>query len=355
MGRTIRLVLSGALVLLAGCASESKERQRPPPLVRAAPVVQHLFVDTIQSEGTLRANEQVTIASAVTERVERVLFDDTMPVRRGQLLAVLSQGQEVASLRGANAAEAQARAQYERIKALFDRGFATRAQLDLQQAAAERARADAAEAQAAIADRMIRAPFAGYTGLRNISAGAVVAAGTPLVTVSDLSRVKLDFTVPETQLTGISVGRPIEARAAAFPGEIFGGRIASIDPVIDPNSRAVMVRAIMPNPGARLKPGMLLSVRIQREARMAMAVPELAVVGSGDERAVFVIGPESKAKRIVVQTGLRDKGLIEVSGVPAGARVISEGVQKVTDGMRVRLPGAGGPAGMCGPAGKGAG
>ena len=343
MVKSVRLaILLTALGLLAACSGGEEEKKRPPPLVKAEAPVRHLFADTIDAVGTARANEQVTIAANVTERVERVLFGDSQPVARGQLLAVLTQGQETASLNGAMAAERQATAQYDRIKNLFDRGFATRAQLDLQLAAAERARADAAQARAAIADRMIRAPFAGYTGLRTISAGAVVQAGTPLVTVSDLSRIKLDFTVPETRLSGLSPGQPIEAIAAAWPGETFRGQVASIDPVIDPSSRAVMVRAILPNPGARLKPGMLLSVKIRQTERLADAVPELAVIGNGEERSVFILGPENKAKSIPVKTGLRDKGLIEVTGLPAGARVITDGVLKVTDGMKVRLPKPGG-------------
>lgn len=354
MDRPIRLLFLFVLAALSGCSAAPEERKRPPPMVQAAPVAKHLFVDVLESEATLRANEQVTIASAVTERIERVLFGDSMPVRRGQLLAVLSAGQENASLRGANASERQAQAQFERIKALFDRGFATRAQLDLQLAAAERARADASQAQAAIADRMIRAPFSGYTGLRNISAGAIVQAGTPLVTVSDLSRVKLDFTVPETQLAGLAIGQIVLASAAAYPGEAFTGRIASIDPVIDAASRAVMVRAILPNPGARLKPGMLLSVRVERNSRLADAVPELAVIGNGEERSVFILAPGNKAKRVVVKTGLRDAGLIEVTGLPAGAKVIGEGVLKVSEGMTVRLPGAKG-GGRPGPPGAKAG
>jgi membrane fusion protein (multidrug efflux system) len=148
--------------------------------------------------------------------------------------------------------------------------------------------------------------------------------------------------VPETRLSGLSPGQPIEAIAAAWPGETFRGQVASIDPVIDPSSRAVMVRAILPNPGARLKPGMLLSVRIRQAERQADAVPELAVIGNGEERSVFILGAENKAKSVPVKTGLRDKGLIEVTGLPAGARVITDGVLKVTDGMKVRLPKPGG-------------
>jgi membrane fusion protein (multidrug efflux system) len=350
------LILPSVLALaLAACSSGGDQAggpggpggpggaggKRPPPLVQAVPAERHRFADTIEAVGTARANEQVTLASAVTERVERVLFDDGMAVGRGQLLAVLSQGQEEAALSGARAAQAQAGAQYERIRSLYDRGFATRAQLDLQQATAARARADAAEATAAIGDRMIRAPFAGLVGLRTISAGAVVQPGTPLVTISDVSRIKLDFTVPETQLAGLAVGQPVEAAAAAFAGEVFRGTIASIDPTIDPASRAVLVRAVLPNPGARLKPGMLLNVLVRRSTREAFAVPEMAIMGRGDERFVFVVGPDGKARRVPVKTGLRDGGLVEVAGLPPGARVIAEGVVKVADGMTVRLPKAG--------------
>ena len=332
------LALLAPLVALGGCSEGEAERERPPPLVQAAPATRHLFVDVIEAVGTAHANEQVIISSNVTERIERVLFDDGMAVTRGQLLAVLSQGQETAQLNGALAAEQQAAAQYERINTLFERGFATRAQLDLQMAAAERARADAAQARAAIGDRMIRAPFSGRTGLRAISAGAVVQAGTPLVTISDLSRIKLDFTVPETRLAALAAGQEIEASAAAFPGETFRGRIATIDPVIDPSSRAVMVRAILPNPGTRLKPGMLLSVRIRRGDRLADAVPELAAIGNGEQRSVFLLGPGNVARSVTVTTGMRDGGLIEVNGLPRGARVITEGILKVTEGMEVRLP-----------------
>ena len=138
--------------------------------------------------------------------------------------------------------------------------------------------------------------------------------------------------------------RAVEAAAAAFAGEVFHGTISSIDPSIDPSSRAVLVRAILPNPGARLKPGMLLDVTVRRAEREARAVPELAIVGRGDERFVFVIDPAGKAKRVPVRTGLRDAaaGLIEVTGLPPGARVIGEGVVKVAEGMKVRLAKPGG-------------
>jgi len=314
----------------------------------------HIFRDEIQAVGSARANEQVTLAANVTERIERLLFDDGMFVNRGQLLAVLSSAQEQAALAGARASASQAASQLDRIASLNDQGFATRALLDQQRAALGEARAAADGIQAQISDRMIRAPFSGYLSLRNISAGAIVASGTPLVTVSDLSRIKLDFTVPETQLASLRPGQPIRAYASAFPDAPIEGRVSVIDPVIDPQSRAVMVRATLPNPGARIKPGMLLTVRIETGQRPALALPEIAVLSEGDTRYVYTVDRENKVTRATVRTGLRDDGLIEVSGLPAGAMVVSEGVVKVSQGSTVRVVGRDG-AGKMEARGKGGG
>lgn len=341
--RLWRFALLGVLpaMLIAGCSGEEAKKKRPPPLVGAAPAKLHLFVERIEAVGTARANEQVTISASVTERVERIFFDDGMIVGKGQLLAVLSQSQEKAVLDGAIAAERQAQSQLNRITELSARGFVTQTLYDQQIAAVARARADAAEARAQISDRMIRAPFTGYASLRTISAGTIVNAGVPLVTISDVSRIKLDFTVPETRLAQLRVGQPIEAMAAAFPGQPFKGQISSIDPVIDPSSRAVLVRASLPNPGARIKPGMLMSVRVELGTRRSTAVPEIAVLADGDERYVFIVTPDGKAKRVPVRVGLRDTGLIEVEGLRSGDNVIGDGVVKVANGMKVRLVGKG--------------
>jgi len=330
------VLLVGAL-MLAGCrekAGGSKPKQ--PPLVTIVMPQPHLFVDRIEAIGTARANEQVTLAAPVAERIEQLHFTDGGFVRAGQVIAVMTQTEERAALAGAQAEERQIRAQLGRVEALAAKGFATNATLEQQVAATQRARSQADNARAQIADRVIRAPFSGYASLRMISVGAIVASGAPIATISDISRIKLDFTVPETALGSVAVGQSIGTIAAAYPDARFTGRIATIDPVIDPATRAASVRAILANPGNRLKPGMLLTVTVAAASRQGLAVPELAVIGDGAERYVFVVGPGDKAVRTKVVTGLRDDGLIEVRGLAADARVVSEGVVKVTDGAKLR-------------------
>ncbi|MGE0180536.1 MAG: efflux RND transporter periplasmic adaptor subunit [Sphingomonas sp.] len=336
-----------AVVTLAGLAAcgtgeAQKQRDRQPPLVEAEAPRAIRFADRIDAVGTAVANEQVTISAPVTERIVRLNFDDGSFVRRGQVIAVLQQGQQDAQMREAQARLREAEQQLRRVEALKDRGFATRADYDARVASVASARAQAQSAGADIGDRVIRAPFSGWVSLRNISVGAIAGQGTAIATISDISTIKLDFTVPETMLPALREGQPIEAISEAYPGQPFRGVIHTIDPVIDPNTRAVTVRARLPNPDRRLRPGMLLRVAVENAPRQSLSVPELSVVGEGDNRYVFILDRQNRARRAQVRTGTRADGRIEIlAGLRPDARVVTEGVVKVADGMTVRLAGRG--------------
>ncbi|QGP77905.1 efflux RND transporter periplasmic adaptor subunit [Sphingobium sp. CAP-1] len=337
----MRPLLPIALIALslAGCGAKREEKPRAVPLVEVGAVAPTRFTDALEAVGTALANEQVVLSAPVTERITALHFADGGYVAKGQVVATLAVGQEKAELASAEATALQAGQQLQRIQALQARGFATGATLEQQTAAANAARANADLARASIGDRIIRAPFAGWVSLRTVSPGAIVTAGTAIATVSDISRIKLDFTVPETRLAMIREGMPIRAIAAAWPDRPFSGTIATIDPVIDPATRAVRVRAILPNPDHALKPGMLLTVSVLAGDRQSLAVPELAVVGDGDERFVFVL-EDRTAKRVKVDTGIRQNGLVEITaGLKPGQKVVTEGVVKLTDGVKVRLAG----------------
>ena len=339
MSRINVFILLALLVSACG-GGEGGQGDRPPPLVKAEPAATMRFVDRIVAVGTARANEQVTMSAPVTERIVRLNFDDGGFVRRGQVIAVLQQAQQSAQLREVQARAREAEQQLQRVESLKDRGFATRSAYDAQVAAAAAARAQAQRVSAEVGERVIRAPFSGWVSLLNISVGAIAGQGTEIATISDVSTIKLDFTVPETLLPAIRPGLTIEARSAAWPARPFRGQIHTIDPVVDPNTRAVTVRARMPNPERLLRPGMLLAVTIENQPRMALSVPELAVVGEGDERFVYTVDGQGRAQRTPVRTGARAGGRVEIlEGLRPGQRVVTEGVVKVSDGMAVRLAG----------------
>jgi membrane fusion protein (multidrug efflux system) len=340
------IVLSALIALsLSACGKSEDKKPRAIALVEARPATLTTFIDRIEAVGTALGNEQAVLSAPVTERIVSINFADGGYVTKGQVIATLAQGQETAELAAAEAQARQAGQQLTRVQALKDRGFATVASLDQQVAAANSARANAQLARASIGDRVVRAPFGGWVSLRTISPGAIVTAGTAIATVSDISRIKLDFTVPETRLATIAEGQPIVATSAAWPDRPYNGTIATIDPVIDPATRAVRVRAILPNPDRSLKPGMLLTVTVKARQRQSLAVPELAVVGDGEERFVFLV-EDHKARRVKVTTGVRQDGLVEIlGGIKAGQQVVTEGVEKLSDGVPVRLPGEKPPPG----------
>lgn len=324
-------------LMLAACGGGEEKRDRPTPLVTVAKVAAHEFTDRYVAVGTANANEQVSVRAPVTERITQLGFSDGAFVRQGQMLAVLAQGQETASLAGAKATARQAEQQLARVAELHRRGFATNASLDAQTAIVAAARSATGEANASVGDRVIRAPFSGQVSLRRISVGAVVSAGDEIAVVSDIGSIKLDFTIPETMLSNVRVGQSLAAKAAAFPDLLVTGTIQAIDPVVNPQTRTATLRAVIPNRGGRLKPGMLMSVTIASGARTSVAVPELAIVREGDASFVYVVGKDNKAKRLPVKTGGRDGNLVEVvEGLAVGDAIVTEGVVKLTDGATVR-------------------
>ncbi len=338
------LPLFAFLLTLSGCGGGEEKRDRPTPLVTTAEVTEHKFADRYSAVGNANANEQVSVRAPVTERITQLGFTDGAFVQRGQMLAVLAQGQETASLASAQARVTEAEKQLARIAELHRRGFATNAALEAETANAAFARAAANEAGASVGDRVVRAPFSGQVSLRRISVGAVVSAGDEIATVSDLRSIKLDFSIPETMLAKVSRGQTITAKAAAYPEAMFSGRIEAIDPVVNVQTRTATLRAVIPNRGGMLKPGMLMTVMISSNPRTALAVPELALVREGDTSFVYTLDAKQKAKRVPVKTGARDGNLLEIlEGLKVGDRIVTEGVVKLSDGAQARTKKAGAP------------
>ncbi len=331
-------------IALAACSEGGGDRggRGGAPKVVGGTVTEAEFTSDIETVGTAFANEQTVITSPVTERIERLGFSDGDIVRRGAMIAQLSRGEESADLSAIEARAREANQQLERLISLQKRGFATNAAVDQQTALRDSARADANAIRSRISDRVIRAPFDGVLSLRTISPGTVVTSGSPIATISDISSIKLDFTVPEAYLTSIEKGQVIEAISTAYPDQSFFGTIDNIDPLVDELSRSVTVRAILPNNSRLLRPGMLLTIKIISESRNSLAIPETALIAQGDQNFVFVVDDEGIARRTSIETGLRSNGMIEVtSGIAKGTKIVADGTVKVRDDAPVEavIPG----------------
>lgn len=297
------------------------------------------FTDRIEVLGVAKGLQSVTITSNTAEMITAVHFADGQTVSRGQVLVDLKSASEDAGIAEAKVRLAQAERDYQRWKTLTDRGVAPRATAEQYLAAVETARASVASAQAQKLDRVIRAPFSGRVGISDVAPGTLISPGTAIVSLDDVSVIRVDFSVPDRYLATLRQGLPIAARPDALPGETFQGRIAQIDTRIDPTTRAVKARAEFPNPGGRLKPGMLVKVSIDQGMRAAPAVPEAAVQFEGTQASVFLIakGPKGQvARRTNVETGLAYGGFVEItSGVKPGDKIVADGLNRVQDGAPV--------------------
>ena len=309
------------------------------------------FTDRIEVLGVAKGRQSVTITSNTAELITAVHFRDGQVVSKGQVLVELKADQETAGIAQAQAQLSQAEREYTRWKTLADRGIAPRASAEQYMAARDTARAALASASAQKLDKVIRAPFAGRVGITDIAPGALISPGTPIVTLDDVSLIRVDFSVPDRYLPILREGLTISAAPDALPGETFTGRIAQIDTRIDPTTRALKARAEFPNADGRLKPGMLIKVGIDQGQRQGVAVPESAIQFEGSQASVFLIakGPKGQvARRTAVQTGLSSDGFVEiVSGLKAGDHIVADGLNRVQDGAAIG-GGKGGPGGAQG-------
>ncbi|MEX0759642.1 MAG: efflux RND transporter periplasmic adaptor subunit [Tistlia sp.] len=340
-------VLAGGVLQLAGpaVAQQGSARQdaRPAVPVIVRQVVRDTFFDRVEAVGTLKANETVALSATVSERIVELLFDDGQEVQEGDLLVVLEQAEERASVEAAEAVLAERRASFSRSSQLQEQQFATAAQLDERRAALRQAEAELDIARARVQDRAVLAPFDGVIGLRNVSLGALVGPGDRIATLSDISTLKLDFAVPSTFLATLRPGLAIRAHSPALPEREFEGVVSSVDTSIDPVTRSIMVRALVPNEGLPLRPGLVMTVALLKNPREPLVLSEEALVPYDRRSFVFVVSDEEGspvARRRQVETGARRPGEIEIlEGLVEGERVVVHGTLKLEDGDPVRVLG----------------
>ena len=336
----LRAALAVAFIASAGCSSGDAPQQAAAPLatVTVHEVVSSQWVDSVDALGTAQAKESVTLTAKVTEVVRKVRFEDGDRVNRGDVLVELTGQAEVANLREAQAELNETQQQLTRLEPLVERGTIPRAQIDTQRAARDSARARADSIRARLAERVITAPFSGVLGFRQVSDGALVAPGTVIAVLDDTSTIKLDFSVPEVLLATLSAGQSITAKSIAYPDTKFTGVVSSVGSRVDPVTRAVTVRADVPNPEGLIKPGMLMSVELMTRPRQAIVIPELSLIQVGMRQSVFRVSDDGTVEQVPVQTGARRRGEVEVlDGLAAGDRIVLEGTGKLRGGMTVAV------------------
>ncbi len=331
------------MALLSACGKDDAAkaggaggRNSGPVPVVVETVREQDWTDALRALGTVHAREAVTVTAKVSETVQQVHFESGQDIARGAPLVTLSGQQQLAALASADAAAKEAERLYARQEQLASQQLIARASLDAQRATRDAARAQVAQIRANLSDRVIRAPFAGVLGIRQLSPGALVTPGTVIATLDDISRVYVDFPVPETELADVAAGQALSGRAGTYGDRVFDGTVAAVSARLDATSRAATVRGDFPNPERALKPGMLVEVSLSRGTRPALVVPEIAVQQIGSETFVWRVKADGTVEKANVVVGGRVPGKVMLKeGVKAGERIVTEGVGKLQVGAKV--------------------
>jgi membrane fusion protein, multidrug efflux system len=339
--RRALIVVVFPLVALIGCQAQTAAppgAQAPAVPVRVVAAKTESWVDSIDALGTAQANESVTLTAKVADTVRRVSFADGDTVEAGQVLIELSDRAETAQLEEARAALKETERQYARTTESFKKGAVTKAQVDQALSARDQAAARMRTLAARLDDKVIIAPFSGRLGFRQVSQGTLLSPGTVITTLDDVRTIKLDFSVPESYLGTIERGQMISATTSAYPGRQFEGEVSSVDSRVDPITRAALVRALIPNPEALIKPGMLMSVTLMKAPREAIVVPEISLSGLRDQTFAYRLKADASVEQVFVRVGARRSGVAEITeGLSVGDQIVTDGLVRLRPGAKVQV------------------
>jgi len=329
---------------LGGKPAEALGRNEAPAApVSVKPARLGAISSVLEAVGSTHANESVVIAAKVSGIVERIPFSDGQRVKAGEVLVELAAAELKAELAAKRAMRDNARQVYERARKLLTTQNMPEAKVEGAAAALTAAEARVKADEAKLNDMVIRAPFAGRVGIRRVSLGALLQPSTEIATLDDTTVIKLDFDAPETVLGALKPGQTIVAKSAAYLDQTFTGTVALIGTRVDQVSRAVLVRAELPNERELLKPGMFLTVTLTLGQRSdAVLIPEEAVLARDDRKYVYVVGND-RVVETTVTLGRRSGAEVEaLRGVKPGDLLVVAGHQRLRDGQAVTISAAAG-------------
>ena len=336
---TMTMTMTMALGFSAGAYAAGAER--PPVPVIAERATMQTIADTLEALGTLRAKESVQITAMVADTISDVRFEDGQLVEAGDILVEQTDTEEAALLREAESMAKEAKRQYERIKSLAAKSSASESLLDERRQTWQTAQAREEAVRSRLQDRLIEAPFSGHVGLRLMSPGALVSPGDIITTLVDDTSMKLDFTIPAVYLDTVRVGTTIEATTPVYAGRTFVGTVNSVDSTINPSTRSITVRALIPNEQRILVSGMLMTLNLKRNPREAIMVSEEAIVPLSNKTFVMVVDESAKPNVVSkreVTIGRRVAGKVEITkGLAVAETIVSHGTLKLRPGSAVTI------------------
>ena len=320
---------------------------QPPESVTSAQAESFGWQAAQGAVGTVLAVRGVTLSAELPGVVSDIRFENGASVKKGQVLVQLDASSEAAQLTGAEADAQLARLTRDRVEKLLAQGANTQSELDAVRARAVQAEAVVAHLKTLLAKKVIRAPFEGRIGIRQVELGQLVSPGNPIASLQSITPALVEFQLPQQALAQVKQGQKVRLRVDVFPGQTWEGELTTINPEVELSSRNVRMRATVPNADGRLLPGMFANVEVLAEASTpVVAIPATAVLFAPYGDSVFTLaeGKDAAGKKALlarqqfVRLGERRGDFVEVtSGLTAGQTVVSSGVFKLKNGAAVVL------------------
>lgn len=345
----------GSALLLQGCSEEvaptKADDLRPPVMV--APVETRDVIDRIKATGQLTAKAEATIAAQVNGQITELLVREGSAVAAGDVLLVIDPERRALEAANARAQVAEATAElavaarnYQRTKSLSRGNAASEQRLDedrtrqsLAQSAKAGAQARLGLAERALQDSTVRAPFAGLIARRHVSIGEYLTTGMALYDLVALDPIEVEFTLSEIDSSRVQMGHRVEVQIAPYPGEKFTALVSMISPTIDPRTRTLRVKAELPNPEGRIRPGLFAHADLGvSERKNAIVVPEDALIERADGAVIYRVDANQRVERITVKPGVLGDGWVEIKeGLRHNDVVVVRGQDRLDNGVMVSV------------------
>ncbi len=318
---------------------------RPPPApVEVAVATRADVPQSLSAIGTLTADQQVNVTTQIAGQVREIHFVSGQRVKKGDKLVQLDDAPERADLANFEAQAHLAEANMERTMTLLKSDFVARQTMDQNRSVLDQAKAQIQRTQAIIDQKLIRAPFDGVLGIRQVNLGQYIGAGTNIVGLINLDTLHVDFRLPEQNASKLTIGQEIDIAADAMPGKSFKAKITAIEPRVSESTRTLSVQGTLSNPGETLRPGMFADVSVVLPPKSdAITIPVTALDATLYGSSVLVLEPEGnpsdkvfKLRREPVTAGLYFGSQVEIAnGLKGGETVVASGQTKLQTGALV--------------------
>ncbi|MCW8333194.1 efflux RND transporter periplasmic adaptor subunit [Vibrio paucivorans] len=300
------------------------------------------WVPVIEAIGFIEPNQGVTISNEAAGVIDKIAFNSGTQVEQDQPLVLLDSDVEKANLKSSQARLPAAEAKYKRYQGLYKKGSISKEAYDDAEANYFSLSADIESLRASIARREIKAPFAGVVGIRNVYLGQYLQAGTDIVRLEDTSVMRLRFTVPQTDISRISLGQEVDIFVDAYPEKPFKGSISAIEPAVNIQSGLIQVQADIPNSDGTLRSGMFARANIiLPKLENQVTLPQTAITFTLYGDSVYIITEENGQKRVkqsVINVGERTEDIAHIlEGIKPGDVVVTSGQVRLSNDAKVRV------------------